>query len=253
MRGKWYCIAYICVWIMVLTSATSPASRVPDGFVDVKEVIPSIILDIRYYTSHNFVGKPIKGYSAPRCYLTKEAAYSLKHVQEELNQFSLSLKIYDGYRPQRAVDHFVEWAKDMSDTTTKREFYPTIEKRYLFRDGYIASKSSHSRGSTVDLTIVPLPVPQQESYVDGQDLCECYLSAEKRFKDNSIDMGTGFDCFHELSWTVNERIGTQQRVNRLLLKILMEKHGFKNYEKEWWHFTLEHEPYPDTYFDFVIE
>ena len=246
-------IACVCFCIVILVSTTSPASRIPDGFIDVKDVIPSIVLDIRYHTSHNFVGKRIHGYSAPRCFLTREAADSLRNVQEELNQFSLSLKIYDGYRPQRAVDHFVEWAKDVSDTVTKREFYPTIDKRNLFRDGYIASKSSHSRGSAVDLTIVPLPVPQQEPYVDGQDLCECYLPAGRRFKDNSLDMGTGFDCFHALSWTASEQIGMQQRINRLLLKTVMEKHGFKNYEKEWWHFTLEHEPYPDTYFDFVIE
>ena len=252
-RKPWFLIFSVSVCFTILASATSPTSRIPEGFIDVKEVIPSIVLDIRYYTNHNFVGKRIHGYSAPKCYLTKEAAHSLKRVQEELNRFSFSLKIYDGYRPQRAVDHFVEWAEDVSDTATKREFYPTVEKRYLFRDGYIASKSSHSRGSAVDLTIVPIPAPQQESYVEGQDLCECYLPAEKRYKDNSIDMGTGFDCFHELSWTANEQVGTQQRANRLLLKTLMEKHGFRNYEKEWWHFSLEDEPYPDTYFDFIIE
>jgi D-alanyl-D-alanine dipeptidase len=198
-KRNWFFI--ICFCCIPLAWATPPASRISEGFVDVREVIPSILLDIRYSTSYNFVGKPIHGYSAPKCYLTKEMADSLKRVQEELSQFSFSLKIYDGYRPQRAVDHFVQWARDVSDTATKREFYPTVDKRNLFRDGYIAGKSSHSRGSAVDLTIVPLPVPRQESYVDSQDLCQCYLS----------------------------------------------------YEKEWWHFTLVDEPYPDTYFDFVIE
>jgi D-alanyl-D-alanine dipeptidase len=174
-------------------------------------------------------------------------------VQKELEPFTLSLKIYDCYRPQQAIDHFVRWAKDIDNSKTKKEFYPTVDKRNLFRDGYIDSKSSHSRGSTVDLTIVPLPAPTQEKYILGQKLYECYLPLPKRFRDNSIDMGTGFDCFHELSHTANKNIGRQQKINRLLLKSLMEKHGFKNYDLEWWHYTLKNEPYPDTYFDFVIE
>lgn len=244
-------IILIVFLVSIMTSV--PVSKVPEEFVDIKDVIPSIVLDLRYYTAHNFVGRKVDGYEAPRCYLTKAAAESLKKVQEELSQFSLSLKIYDGYRPQRAVDHFVRWAEDISDTVTKKEFYPTVDKRNLFKDGYIARKSSHSRGSAVDLTIVPLPVPEQERYVEGQDLCNCFLSAEKRFKDNSINMGTGFDCFHSHSWTASDHIGAQQRANRFLLKTVMEKYGFKNYEKEWWHFSLENEPFPDIYFDFVIE
>ncbi|MFH1242378.1 MAG: M15 family metallopeptidase [Pseudomonadota bacterium] len=233
--------------------AAPPASHVPDGFVDIEEVIPSIVLDIRYYTPHNFVGRPIKGYLASKCYLTKEAASALKKVQEELRKFSLSLKVYDCYRPQRAVDHFVEWAKEISDNKMKKEFYPTVNKENLFRDGFIASRSGHSRGSTVDLTIVPIPLPGQGAYVDGQQLCECYLPEGKRFKDNSIDLGTGYDCFSEVSWTDTNKIGPQQRANRLLLKTLMEKYGFRNYDKEWWHFTLRGEPFPDSYFDFVIK
>ncbi len=221
--------------------------------MDVKEVIPSIVLDIRYDTPHNFIGRPIRGYLAPKCYLTREAASALKEVQEELRAFSLSLKVYDCYRPQRAVDDFVEWAKDISDTKMKKEFYPFVNKKNLFKDGFIASRSGHSRGSTVDLTVVPVPVPEQERYVDGQRLCGCDLPEGKRFRDNSIDMGTGFDCFSEQSWTDSNQIGPQRRANRLLLKTLMEKHGFKNYDKEWWHFTLRKEPFPDSYFDFVIK
>ena len=151
------------------------------------------------------------------------------------------------------MDHFVRWAKDIGDTKTRKEFYPTVDKRNLFRDGYIAEKSGHSRGSTIDLTIVPVPVPAQEQYSPGQPLHACYLPAGKRFKDNSIDMGTGFDCFHELSHPGNLKVGLQQRNNRLLLKTLMDKHGFKNYDQEWWHFTLRDEPYPQTYFDFPVE
>ncbi len=134
-----------------------------------------------------------------------------------------------------------------------KEFYPTVAKPDLLRQVYIDTKSGHSRGSSVDITIVTLPVPAQAAYQPGEELSACYLPAEKRFKDNSIDMGTGFDCFHELSHTANRNVGREQHNNRLLLKRLMEKHGFRNYEKEWWHYTLQGEPFPDTYFDFVIE
>jgi D-alanyl-D-alanine dipeptidase len=227
--------------------------KMPVGFVDIQKTIPEVILDIRYYGQHNFLGEIVDGYMSPKCFLSKEAAEALVGVQKELASYALTLKIYDCYRPQRAVDHFVRWAQENKNTKTMREFYPTIDKKNLFKDGYIDSKSSHSRGSTVDLTIVPVPVPAQTIYIPGQQLSECYLPAEKRFGDNSIDMGTGFDCFHELSNTANTNISRQQKINRLLLKSLMEKHGYKNYDKEWWHYTLKNEPYPDTYFNFVIE
>jgi D-alanyl-D-alanine dipeptidase len=232
---------------------TDCTDKMSGNFIDLQKVIPDVVMDIRYYGNHNFLGEKVDGYLAPKCILTKEAAQALAGVQKDLVPYSMTLKIYDCYRPQRAVDHFVRWAKEIENTKTMREFYPTIDKRNLFRDGYIDSKSGHSRGSTVDLTIVPLPAPAQVEYISGQKLSECYLPAEQRFGDNSIDMGTGFDCFHELSNTQNANIGRQQRMNRLLLKSLMEKHGFKNYDKEWWHYTLKNEPYPDTYFDFVIE
>ncbi|HYA14390.1 MAG TPA: M15 family metallopeptidase [Syntrophales bacterium] len=237
----------------LLLSDSRCEGAMPEGFVDVKEMIPSIQLDIRYYSSHNFVGGRIDGYNAPKCLLTKEAAAALANVQKELEASFLSLKVYDCYRPQRAVDHFVRWAKDIKDIKTKKEFYPTVEKPDLIKQVYIDAKSGHSRGSAVDITIVPIPVPAQAAYQPGEELSACYLPAEKRFKDNSIDMGTGFDCFHELSYTANGHVGKEQRKNRLLLKALMEKHGFRNYEKEWWHFTLMNEPFPETYFDFVIE
>lgn len=232
---------------------TADADKIPDGFVDIQKTIPDVLLDIRYYGSHNFLGEKVNGYLAPKCYLTQEAAQALAKVQKDLEPYSLTLKIYDCYRPQRAVNHFVRWAREIENTKTRKEFYPTVDKRNLFKDGYIDSKSGHSRGSTVDLTIVPLPAPSQADYVPGQQLYECYLPAVKRFADNSLDMGTGFDCFNELSHTANTNIGRQQKINRLLLKSLMEKHGFKNYDMEWWHYTLKNEPYPDTYFDFVIE
>jgi D-alanyl-D-alanine dipeptidase len=229
------------------------AGKLPEGFADVSELVPSAPLDIRYFGPHNFVGVQVDGYDAPKCILTREAATALAKVQSDLAPFSLSLKIYDCYRPQRAVNHFVRWAKDTGDTKTKAEFYSTLDKKDLFVGEYIATKSGHSRGSTVDLTIFALPAAQQASYQPGDKLQACYLPQAQRFADNGLDMGTGFDCFHELSHTVNNKIGEKQRLNRLLLKTLMEKQGFKNYEKEWWHFTLRDEPFPQTYFDFAIE
>ena len=232
---------------------TSFGKDLPQGFVDAEHAIPAIVLDIRYHSAHNFVGRTIDGYLAPKCILTRQAAAALKQVQKELESLSLSLKLYDCYRPQRAVNHFIRWAKDTADTRMKKEFYPTVGKNRLFKDGFIARRSGHSRGSTVDLTIVPIPLTPQEAYIDGLKLCECNLPEEKRFRDNSIDMGTGFDCFHPLSWTDSRKIGVQQQRNRRLLKKVMKKHGFRNYKKEWWHYTLIKEPFPKTYFDFVIK
>lgn len=241
------------VFIFFLTVSVQLFSQdFPEGFVEIREVIPDIILDLRYPTNHNFLGVPVDGYETEKCYITKVAADSLSKVQEELRKFNLSLKIYDAYRPQRAVDHFVRWAKDLSDTLTKKEFYSALNKSRLFIDGYIAEKSGHSRGSTIDLTIVPIPLPSQPEF-DIETQCECFESTDKRFKDNSIDMGTGFDCFHPLSHTENPELDPQQRANRLLLKTLMDKYGFKNLAEEWWHFTLKNEPFPKTYFDFIIE
>ncbi len=244
---------FTCLCLTSFVEIAYCADKRPDSFVDIQEVIPDIQLDIRYFGPHNFVGEKVDGYLAPKCFLTREASQALAGVQKDLVPYSLSLKVYDCYRPQRAVNHFVRWATEIANTKTKKEFYPTIDKRNLFKDDYIDSKSGHSRGSTLDLTIVPSPAPVQPQYSPGQKLYECYLPAAKRFHDNSIDMGTGFDCFHELSHTANTKIGRQQKNNRLLLKSLMEKHGFRNYDMEWWHYTLNNEPYPDTYFDFVIE
>lgn len=200
-----------------------------DVFVNVKEIVPTVHLDIRYYTTHNFVGSRINGYDSPKCFLTKEAAIALKKVQEELERKQQSLKIFDCYRPQRAVDHFVRWAKDLADQKRKADYYPSVDKKYLFRDGYIAEKSGHSRGSTIDLTIMDLNSNQE------------------------LDMGTGFDFFDPLSHTMNSHISQSQLDNRMALKSVMERYGFKNLAEEWWHFTLKNEPYPNQYFDFRIQ
>jgi len=209
----------------------NPTSEPPTkkDFVYLKEIMPNLRSDLRYYGSNNFVGRPIDGYNSPKCLLTKEAAYALKNVQEELEKIGFGLLIYDAYRPQRAVDHFIRWAQDENDTAMKIEFYPNIDKKDIFPRGYISAKSGHSRGSTVDLTIVSLKTR------------------------HILNMGSPYDLFDEISSTEDQTITKNQRSLRMLLKRRMEKHGFKSYPKEWWHFTLEKEPYPDTYFDFPVE
>ena len=229
------------------------SEKIPDGFVYLSDISPSIIQEMRYATPHNFIGKAIPGYTKAKCILTTEAAKALASVQEELIQYSMSLKVYDCYRPQEAVDAFVNWAKDLNDNKMKAEFYPNVEKSNLFRDGYIAEKSGHSRGSTADLTIVRLPAAPQSEYHPANKLKACYLPASQRFLDNSLDFGTGFDCFDLLAHTANPEITSEQKQNRLMLKSLMEKNGFKNLKEEWWHFTLKDEPFPNTYFNFKIQ
>jgi len=199
------------------------------NFVYLKELIPKLRSDLRYYGSNNFVGQPIEGYNEPKLLLTIDAANALKKVQEELERIGFGLLIYDAYRPQQATDHFVKWSKDMADTLMKNDFYPNIDKKDLFKLGYIAKKSGHSRGSTVDLTIVSLKTK------------------------HILNMGSPYDLFDEKSHTEYPNITKNQHALRLLLKRRMEKHGFKSYEKEWWHFTLKNEPFPKTYFNFPIE
>ncbi len=223
----------------------------PEKFVYLQDIDPTILQEVRYALFHNFTGRPIPSYNAPVIIVTEPVAHSLKAVQEELKPFQLTLKVYDGYRPQDAVDSFSVWAEDSADTLMKAEFYPTLDKPDLFK-GYIAKRSSHTRGSAVDLTIVPLPVPPQPTWNPGDPILDGRLPKGERFNDNSIDMGTGFDCLDELAHTMNPALPPEVRTNRLLLKTLMEKHGFENYWREWWHFGLVNEPYPDTYFNFPV-
>lgn len=228
------------------------AQRPPD-FVSLTDIEPTIVLELRYYGSHNFTGRPVLGYKEPKCLLTRRAALALKGVQEDLRPFGLGLKAYDCYRPQRAVDTFVAWAKDFGDNKMQAEFYPRVPKDRIFREGYLLERSGHSRGSTIDLTVIPLPLPNQEQYNDGDKLRDCGLPAKDRFGDNSLDFGTGYDCFDALANVDNPTIGVDQKSKRVMLRALMQKHGFKPYAPEWWHFTLQDEPYPESFFDFVIE
>ncbi|HCA85823.1 MAG TPA: D-alanyl-D-alanine dipeptidase [Streptomyces sp.] len=244
---------------LVVTAAAAPAAvaepepKAPEEFVALGDVDRTILLDMRYTTPHNFVGDRIDGYRKPMCILTEPAAAALQKAQRQFLQDGYSLKVYDCYRPQRAVDHFVRWAEDLDDLRMKREFYPEVEKSRLFEDGYIAEKSGHSRGSTVDLTLVELPARDTRPYEPGEPLVPCFAPQDTRFPDNSVDMGTGYDCFDTLSHTLDERIQGEQRKNRQLLKDGLEKAGFVNYANEWWHFTYQPEPFTDTYFDFPVE
>lgn len=204
-------------------------AQLPEGFVYVDEVIPDIQLELRYCLNNNFVGQPVDGYKAEVCILTKPAALALKKVQEDLKKNSLSLKVFDSYRPQQAVNHFSKWARNVNDTVMKQQYYPNVDKRNLFRDGYIASKSRHSSGSTIDLTIVDLKTGKE------------------------LDMGTPYDYFGEASWYLHEDLTQAQKANRALLHNIMSKHGFRHYPKEWWHFTLRGEPFKNQYFDFPVE
>lgn len=240
----------ISLGLLLATNNICHANSMPADFVYLRDIDPTIIQDVRYATAHNFMGRPIKGYAAAECILTRAAAQALTQVQKELLQSNLSLKVYDCYRPQMAVDDFIAWSKQAHDQKMKAEFYPRVNKADFFTLGYVAAKSGHSRGSTVDLTIVPLAAASQTQ--QGHALIDCTASYTQRFADDSIDMGTNFDCMDELSHNDNRAISTVAYYNRQLLRAVMEAHGFMSYQPEWWHFTLKAEPYSDTYFNFPI-
>lgn len=201
----------------------------PEGFVLVSEVIPDVIQEIRYFSTYNFVGRRIDSYRVPVAILTKEAASALKNAADDFRKQGYIIKIYDAYRPQTAVNHFKSWAQDLNDVKMKKYFYPNVNKSELFKRGYIASKSGHSRGSTIDMTLVDMN--------SGKE----------------IDVGSPFDFFGEISHHDTQQITAKQRANRLIIKKTMIANGFKEYSEEWWHYSLKNEPYPQTYFDFPVE
>lgn len=197
-------------------------------FRNLSEEIPNIVIDLRYSTDDNFIGKKIPGYEAPKAFLTKEAIYHLNLANKVFNQLGYQIKIFDAYRPQRAVNYFLKW-KDNNDITYKDIYYPELSKEEIFEKGYIATESSHSRGSTVDLTLID------------------------KETGNEVDMGGKFDFFGKLSHPgYSKNLTKEQLQNRKFLSQVMQNHGFKPLEMEWWHFTLKDEPFPDTYFDFPI-
>ncbi|WP_416974702.1 M15 family metallopeptidase [Streptomyces sp. 4F14] len=253
LRATLTALAALLATALAPTTATAGTEpKAPADFVALRAVDPTIRQEMRYTTAHNFVGERIDGYREPLCILTRPAAQALHRAQARLLRKGYTLKVYDCYRPQRAVDHFVRWAEDLDDQAMKAEFYPQVDKTRLFTDGYIAEKSGHSRGSTLDLTLVRLPALPTRPYVPGEPLVSCRAPQRDRFPDNSVDMGTGFDCFDTLSHTLDPRVRGAQRANRLLLKSTLEDLGFVNLAEEWWHYTFKPEPYPDTYFDFPV-
>jgi zinc D-Ala-D-Ala dipeptidase len=217
--------------LALLLLAAQPAQAqtpLPSGFVDAAAVVNELVVDMRYFGHNNFVGERIDGYDHPRCLLSAPAANALAAVERDLAARGLGLKVFDCYRPQRAVAQFVRWAQRIDDLKRKREFYPDVDKRDLFKEGYIAERSGHSRGSTVDATLV--------RRADGREL----------------DMGSPFDFFSPKSWPADTSVSAQAQQNRALLAAAMTRGGFRPYDKEWWHFTLLAEPFPDTYFDFPV-
>ena len=217
------------IFFTVLISSQISSQTLPKGFSYVSEIDATIKKELRYGTSNNFIGKPIDGYLKDSLIISTPAAKALKEIQTKLMLSGLSLKIFDAYRPQQAVDHFVRWAQEMNDTLMKKLYYPDVQKSELFTLGFIASKSGHTRGSTVDLSIVDVKTNKE------------------------LDMGSSYDFFGEKSHPFYKKITEAQMKNRMLLRTIMIKNGFIPYDNEWWHFTLKDEPYPTTYFNFLIE
>ncbi|MBR0157239.1 MAG: M15 family metallopeptidase [Clostridia bacterium] len=204
------------------------ATMDPSGFVLLSDYVPGIIQEIRYFSTYNFIGERIDGYEEPCALLTKEAARALKSVANEMAVRGLRLKIFDAYRPACAVKHFVLWGIEDQDIRMKPYFYPDLEKQELFIQGYIAKLSSHSRGSTVDLTLLDMQTGRE------------------------LDMGSPFDFFGEISHPDYRGITDEQFASRMILQRVMVRNGFRPLDCEWWHFTLESEPYPNTYFEFPV-
>ena len=223
------CCAIATAALLAGTAASLAESPRPADFVDAASMVKPLAVELRYFTPHNFVGARVDGYEKPVCLLTRPAATALAAVAQDIAPLGLGLKVFDCYRPARAVAHFVRWAKNLNDQKEKPEFYPDVDKRDLFRLGYIADKSSHSRGSTVDLTLVELGAGRE------------------------VDMGTPFDFFSPRFWPDDASVASVQRENRNRLRHAMERHGFMPYDREWWHFTLKNEPFPARSFDFPVQ
>ncbi len=213
---------------LIFCNLFAQVEKLPAGFLDIKTEIHSVVIKMSYYGTANFMGTPVEGYDSEIAYISKEALLKLKKVQEQLRHLNLGLKIFDAYRPQSAVDHFVRWANDEKDTLMKSEFYPNVQKKDLFKLDYIAAKSGHTRGSTIDVTLIDVKSQKE------------------------LDMGSTYDFFGKISWPDDTSISEKQHENRMLLRNIMLAHGFKPYKCEWWHFTLKDEPYPETYFNFPI-
>lgn len=242
-----YLVLLACLLVM---GCEKSQETLPQGFVYLTDVDPTVIESVRYATNQNFLGRVVPGYVSPRVVCTKEAAAALKAVHADLQQQGYTLVIYDGYRPQRSVDAFVKWADDLHDLTAKSLYYPTIDKKDLFKLDYIADKSSHTRGSTFDLSII-----KKGEALKPLTISERQLSSGEKIPfldDNTVDMGSSFDLFHPVSHHDSPLVNTEYTKLRNQLRETMKKHGFKEYKEEWWHYTLANEVYPNQYFDFIV-
>jgi D-alanyl-D-alanine dipeptidase len=233
----------LCLVAAVFVSCNKEQAPEADSsdFVLITDVVPDVILEIRYYGTYNFVGTRIDGYMQPTAMLTKRAADSLRAVSDDVKSQGYRLKIYDAYRPQMAVDHFVRWAADTADTLMKPYFYPNVDKSRLFELDYIMAKSGHTRGSTADLTPFDM---NTEKELDTGGTFDWFGS--ESHPDCGGDPVTG-------EYRPNDTITAEQFEHRMILRRAMLRHGFKPLDSEWWHFTLVDEPYPDTYFTFLVQ
>ena len=218
-----------CFTLLLILVSNLTIAQLPKGFVYVQDSLPDLNVELRYCYDNNFVGEQIEGYINEVVIVTAQTVDALKKVQADLKADGFTLKVFDAYRPQRAVNHFVRWAKQVNDTMMKTQYYPKVNKRNLFKEGYIASKSRHSSGSTLDVTIVNLETGEE------------------------LDMGSPYDFFGPESWVSNTNLTEEQIANRQRLQKVMLKNGFRNYSQEWWHFTLRNEPFKNQYFDFLVE
>lgn len=241
----------VALTLLAFAPSASAGPALPRGFVYLRDVDPTIVQDIRYAGSHNFVGRPIKGYLAAECILSTPAAAALANIQKMLIEKNLSLIVWDCYRPMRAVDDFRRWSQEPAHAEMQAEFYPRTDKRNLFAQGYLATRSAHSRGSTVDLGLVPRGSTATPPPDPAQPLKACTLPKGERYEDGTIDLGTGYDCLDVLGSTTNALAGATALRNRQMLKSAMRDAGFRGYFREWWHFELVGEPFRNG-FDFEV-
>jgi D-alanyl-D-alanine dipeptidase len=221
-----------------LSGAAAQAPKLPAGFVYLRDIDPTIIQDIRYAGSNNFVGRPLRGYQAAECVVKREVGALLKSIQEELALQNLSLKMFDCYRPTRAVADMVAWSRDGKETVASKRFSPAFSKPDLFRLGYIATHSGHSTGAALDLSLTDLKADNSATFDPAREYGDCTANVNLRAPDGSVDMGTGYDCTDVKSHTSAKSITADQRKWRERLVLVMARRGFVNYSKEWWHFSL---------------
>lgn len=236
--------------LLMASTVSMIHAALPEGFVYLDDLDSTIQTSMRYATKENFVGAVVDGYKVSRIIMTKQAAQALCLVQKELLQEGYSLVVYDAYRPQKAVDHFIRWSNNLQDISTKNRYYPNIAKDSVFDLGYVAKRSGHSRGSTIDLSIIQVDKKLKKPILQVRTINGHQIPF---FDDGTVDMGSSFDLLDEASHHDSPKMTDAYNSQRHYLREKMLKHGFKMYSQEWWHYTLVNEPFPNTFFDFDIE